>query len=1018
MTDQTTISRQPEPLAMNFELLRAEGIRHLEKLATHIWTDFNAHDPGITILEVLCYALTDLGYRVNFPLEDILATESGNNEGIFFPADLTLSMGPVTELDYRKLLIDLPGVKNAWLEKAKGEYKIDFEPLKFNRLIKDQQGEITQEELTIASELYDKYQIEINEDDDPSIRDKVIELITHLFEAPENAMNKVGRLRDFSNKLADEIICTYAYFPVTKEAVNDKGTLNGLFNVLLDLHDPTLNKLSAEAKPIIKKVTRRLHQNRNLCEDLVDVQIVEPQHICLCLHLEIKPDADPVEVMAEAVFQLQDFLTPTVKFHTLQQLLEQGKSGDQIYDGPLLSQGFLMDEEVEKAVLRTKIYKSDLYDVLADIPEILNVLELKLDVKDAGFDDGWEYNIDKDHKPIIFVCCKKNQLWTSQGAVKTQVFGADIESLIEFKELVNLDIPDSDIDSLLIPKGVFRPDLDDYTSIQHDFPRNYALGKNALPDSVGPNRLAQVKQLKAYLLFFDRLLANFLKQLSHVRDLFAVNRDPEMNTVFFQTLYQVPGVEELLKGFPYVNEERIGEITAKLEEKVIDNEIEEASKTMILGQLKMNINIKFVSDEACRESMMQWVSNVEKVTDRPIVLAIVENVILDNFLSQLQGIALGEGEGQGRKNLLLNHLLARFGEQFTDYALSLYQSTTETDAYQSYLNDKTGYLRLAPILIKERAKAYDYQLFKADRPEPDVWNTANMAGLKKRMYALLGIDGQTESVFCDPDFRIKLLRDESKNQAAYFLQLIELEENGSDENRKDGRVLLISQNSYRKSKAEAYEKAIYEGIGLTGNFKIDKATKQSNRSQLQYEIKPEKLAKISLFSEPMSKNRAEQLKEDIFALINPTCEKEGFHLLEHILLRPNDNADKLLHAPHACKETPLKIDPYSFWLSVVLPGWTRRFKDQKFRHYFEQLFLTHTPAHIAVCFRWVEEEDKAWMRQFEHAYELWREALAQCTPDECDVTDKANELVDLLSELPCPCWCDKRRDYDSVCVCP
>ena len=62
----STISKfAPSDISMDYEQLRVEGIQHLEDLATFIWTDFNVHDPGITILEVLCYAITDLGYRAN-----------------------------------------------------------------------------------------------------------------------------------------------------------------------------------------------------------------------------------------------------------------------------------------------------------------------------------------------------------------------------------------------------------------------------------------------------------------------------------------------------------------------------------------------------------------------------------------------------------------------------------------------------------------------------------------------------------------------------------------------------------------------------------------------------------------------------------------------------------------------------------------------------------------------------------------------------------------------------------------
>jgi hypothetical protein len=61
------------PPYLDWQQLRTAGIEHIENLGSDIWTDYNLHDPGITILEVLCYALTDLGYRTNFDIKDILA---------------------------------------------------------------------------------------------------------------------------------------------------------------------------------------------------------------------------------------------------------------------------------------------------------------------------------------------------------------------------------------------------------------------------------------------------------------------------------------------------------------------------------------------------------------------------------------------------------------------------------------------------------------------------------------------------------------------------------------------------------------------------------------------------------------------------------------------------------------------------------------------------------------------------------------------------------------------------------
>ena len=56
----------------SFESLRAQGVRLTQALSGHTWTDYNLHDPGVTILEQLCYALTDLVYRADFPVADHL----------------------------------------------------------------------------------------------------------------------------------------------------------------------------------------------------------------------------------------------------------------------------------------------------------------------------------------------------------------------------------------------------------------------------------------------------------------------------------------------------------------------------------------------------------------------------------------------------------------------------------------------------------------------------------------------------------------------------------------------------------------------------------------------------------------------------------------------------------------------------------------------------------------------------------------------------------------------------------
>src|SRR5579859_3665663 len=111
---------------LDFRQLRTSSIEYLSQLTGKIWTDYNAHDPGITILEMLCYAVLDLGYRNNFPVADILARAPGDTtkDDNFFTPGQILACNPLTILDYRKLLIDLDGIRNAWIEVDMNETNI------------------------------------------------------------------------------------------------------------------------------------------------------------------------------------------------------------------------------------------------------------------------------------------------------------------------------------------------------------------------------------------------------------------------------------------------------------------------------------------------------------------------------------------------------------------------------------------------------------------------------------------------------------------------------------------------------------------------------------------------------------------------------------------------------------------------------------------------------------------------------------------------------------------------------
>ncbi len=94
---------------LSLEALFAEGVELMQKLAGESWSDYNLHDPGVTLLEQLCFALTDIVYRGGIELKQLLTHDDNrlklSANGLHSPGKV-LPGGPVTDLDHQALLYD------------------------------------------------------------------------------------------------------------------------------------------------------------------------------------------------------------------------------------------------------------------------------------------------------------------------------------------------------------------------------------------------------------------------------------------------------------------------------------------------------------------------------------------------------------------------------------------------------------------------------------------------------------------------------------------------------------------------------------------------------------------------------------------------------------------------------------------------------------------------------------------------------------------------------------------------
>ena len=149
MKESASISgKEIENISLNFTELRNKGLEYIQELSGNVWTDYNLHDPGVTILDQLCYALTDIGYRTSLPVKDLLTpkkeTPIDGLKNAFFAPSQILSSHPISIKDIRKLIIDhFEEIQNVWVTKTEnigfeeqisGLYEVEILPrLNFHR---------------------------------------------------------------------------------------------------------------------------------------------------------------------------------------------------------------------------------------------------------------------------------------------------------------------------------------------------------------------------------------------------------------------------------------------------------------------------------------------------------------------------------------------------------------------------------------------------------------------------------------------------------------------------------------------------------------------------------------------------------------------------------------------------------------------------------------------------------------------------------------------------------------------
>ncbi len=869
MNESLSIPKEISPeYGKDYAFLRQEGLKYIEELAHKLWTDYNTHDPGVTMLEMLCYAITDLGYRIAMPVEDILAKPKENLQEMhrqFLSAIHALPGGPVSADDYRQLFVRVAGVRNAWIMAS--ERRI---VAKYRNLV--QPGK---------SELHYKAPGEIVD--------------------PKQA-------REFS--------------------------LQGLNNILLDYDESSLlsaeerKKDAATQKALITKRKKKIAQRvleifqryRNLCEDIDTIAEVPLEGVVICGDIDIEPSADPEEVWARIVFNINHYLAPNVQFYSLQEMQEMGKSTDEIFEGPVFSfedaytyktpgnpfskKGFICHEELAKSGLRTEVRLSDIMRIIMETEGVRLIKEIafglcgcdeqKMEkVRQAVAGDKWNLCITPGHKPVF---CKENSvlnLWKDVMPIELKMAEAK-ERLAALDEAEQKKMESKLTEDLPMPDGTFR-DIGTYQSFQNHFPECYGIGRSGVAESAPTQRKAQAKQLQAYLLFFEQVLANYFTQLANVSVLFSAD-----NTI---------------------------------------------AKTYFAG-------------------VVDNLSNNKNIFDNPSLWQEeVENVLLENGLDPYIT----------RKNRFLDHLLARFAEQFSDYVFLMHR-LYGADADRSIIRHKVGFLKDYDQMSSSRGSGFDYY-----NPATAHQMQVNIPGMEKRISRLLGFNHYKRTPLSGLSYQV------------VETDKVKMKVNGlSTKVQRYGWIIKMGSETIFKSvnrkflkKADAYEElGLASLLGCERNAYSPLLSADKKRvSFTLLDTKQQAIAshpkKYNVLGKELESATYSLLEKSIGEIIHYLLDEfrlEGAYVVEHLLLRPDfttpQSKSKLFFPlciePDGSYCRPL--DPYSFRVTVVLPGYSMRLRNTAFRQFAERLIRMETPAHILprICF--VNEE---YMKKFEDAYKEW-----------------------------------------------
>ena len=287
------------------------------------------------------------------------------------------------------------------------------------------------------------------------------------------------------------------------------------------------------ADQLAQKVKAVLMANRNIGDNYEGFQVLRPLDVYLKAEIVIEKSVSPSRLLAAIYDALERTISPPVVYYTEAQLLAKGYPIEDIYSGPLLEKGILPDHELHRRV--TGIDPFDLIKAISGLTGVISIKKLELSTDGKDYHTGM-LKFDSGYYPVMRMDDLHPDIMLYHDTYNLYIRRIDVlknEQKIK-RQLIGNGVPKKQIPAL---QGEYK-NLKDYVSIQTLFPAMYGIGEQGTL-SASPAAIAKSRQLKAYLMLFEQLIADSLAQLSQIGELFSTDNASD-STYFFQPLYQVP----------------------------------------------------------------------------------------------------------------------------------------------------------------------------------------------------------------------------------------------------------------------------------------------------------------------------------------------------------------------------------------------------------------------------------------------------------------------------------------------